>query len=78
MDEPEPKARDAGSRGQYDRWRMVATMAEREPADFLERSARLAGVGAWQFDLASRRLAWAGPMWQLFDLPPDEIGRAHV
>lgn len=50
---------------------MVATMAEREPADFLERSARLAGVGAWQFDLASRRLAWAGPMWQLFDLPPD-------
>lgn len=36
----------------------------------LERSARLAGVGGWELDLATRRLSWTDQACRIHDLPP--------
>jgi two-component system, sensor histidine kinase and response regulator len=40
----------------------------------LELAARTAGIGVWQYDLASERLSWDAQMFRVFDVDPSRFG----
>ena len=45
----------------------------------MERAAALVGLGAWECDLATERLTWTSPVYDLFGLPPDRpVARAET
>jgi len=47
-----------------------AEQALRASQDFLERTGRIAGVGGWKFEIATRTLTWTDHTCRLHDLPP--------
>ena len=45
----------------------------------MERAAALVGLGAWECDLATERLTWTTPVYDLFGLPADRpVARAET
>ncbi len=51
--------------------RVTAEDALREGEAFLDRSGRVAGVGAWQLDLVSERLKWSAQTRRIHEVPDD-------
>jgi diguanylate cyclase (GGDEF)-like protein/PAS domain S-box-containing protein len=39
--------------------------------DFLDRIGRVAGVGGWEFDVASGRVTWSAETYRIHGMPPD-------
>jgi diguanylate cyclase (GGDEF)-like protein/PAS domain S-box-containing protein len=42
----------------------------RESESFLDRTGRVAGIGGWEIDLATRELSWSDETCRLYELPP--------
>ena len=60
------------------RWRQ-AERALRKSQTFLEQTGRLAGVGGWELDLASRAMHWAPETFRIHGLEPgDEPPLGHA
>jgi PAS domain S-box-containing protein len=48
--------------------------ALRESEGRLERAQKLAHLGSWELDVATRKLIWSDEVYRIFGVPPEEFG----
>jgi len=57
--------------------RKHAEQALRESAARLNEAQRVAGIGSWELDLVSDRVAWSDEVYRIFEIDPSKFGASY-